>query len=903
MRKSSWISFLTISAAAGVLIGCGGAGGTDPTGGSGGSGGGGALQEQGSARVDVNVETGAVKVTPLGMPAPGQNQSSSLFSGSAISVSSSTLSTDVGELTVKKLQLSIKNNTGETIGAGGYGRLIVDKLATEPGSLDLREFTNVSTIVGPGSTPADGPALSVLISQPTGIARDTDGTFYLAGSGDGTLRKLKDGFVTRIATGIATPGGVALSGGYAFLMEQTAHNLARVATSGGTKFVMAGNGTAGLVDGTGATARFNSPRDIEVIGTTAFIADNLNDRIRKATNLTGGSAVVTTLNVFPVIPRPSGLGYVNLAGVDWLVVTSTQTHKVYLVNSTNGQSFVIAGIGVIGSADGLGSVASFNTPFDVTVSGGAIFVSDMGNRKIRQLMLNEGAQPQFNTSWTVKTLAGQGASGALDGLGNIALFASPRFMETDGSGALIVADLTNNRIRKVNAASGVFPVTGPGGPGLGGVVSIINPDAFTPDPGSTQSKAMYNVAGLTPGGSGTADLTFTVGVDVKSFYFVVSLSADSSVAAALDAIDGSVVLHGSPNVSVRTIAGGNQGWLDGSATTAQFQASVYFSNSSAATYICDENNASIRRMMPDGTVYTIAGLPGITGIGPSEGSGATCSFVDPDGIHAAANDLELFVSDGVGEVVFYLSRTAGTDPNLPESWTASIIAGSPGVNGNAVGSGTVTRFLIPRGIVADEAARTLYIADYDNNHIKTLAFNGGDKTSDARWTSAYFAGSVAGTAGDTDGFGTTAQFRRPFGVALSRNGDLFVSEFNGNRVRVISSQGQVSLLAGSATAVSGYADAQGAAARFQAPAGIAVDNGGFVYVCDTSNRMMRRIEISTGIVRTVAGLIGSTNPADGTGDQGVGMVTYDVEYDAKRGLLVGYSNVRLIERIVRNGKP
>lgn len=906
MKKSGWIGTAGLAAMLAVAVGCGGGGGGDSALSGGGQSGGGpapAPQESGTARIDVNTETGEVKITPLGM-APGQNDSRSLYTGSAVSVTSAHVFTDPGEITLKTLQLSIRNNTADPL---TNAWLVVDRVATSADAFDLREFSNVSTIVGPGGSANDGPGPTVTISQPTGIARDTDGTLYLAGSGDGTLRKLKDNYVTRIATGLATPGGVALTGGFAFMVEQSLHNLVRVPTSGGNKFTMAGGGAAGLVDGAGTTARFSSPRDIQIIGSTAYIADYGNNRIRTATNLSGGSANVGTLNVFPVITGPSGLAHLNLAGVDWLVVASSATHKIFLVNSSNGQSFQIAGTGVAGSADGSGTTAAFNSPFDAAVSGGAIMVSDLGGRTIRQLALKEGAQPQFAASWDVKTVAGDGTSGTTDGSGLVARFASPRFMAADASGAILISDLTNNRTRKMTAASGVFPITGIDTNGGGGTVSPANPDGFLPDPQTTTGRKPYyvlNDMGPRDGGIDTVEksITFNVQSTVRSFSFVVSLTASGTTPTALDAVlnTGSPFL-GSPNVNVRTIAGRAQtGYVNGSAAIAQFSAEPFMAASSVGIFVADFTNSSIRLIDNENRVSTIAGIKGVTGGTLSGGSGETCSFQAPTNIWSNADGTELYLVDFGAHGVVRMSRPSYLDPALPASWAVAVIAGNTG-SGNTVGDGLTAKFVSPLGIVAEPDGQTVYVSDSSNNCIKRMKFQGSNQNSPSHWSVDYYLGATDGSTGDADGSGTAARFRRPSGLSLGLNGELFIAEISAHRVRRADVQGTVSLLAGSSLAEPGALDGVGSAARFSSPRHVVTDNAGYVYV--GSGGMIRRINLATAEVRTVAG--SNTNgTVDGPGDVARFSDIHDLAYVPGRGLYFStMGRIGIVERVLRTGKP
>ncbi len=132
----------------------------------------------------------------------------------------------------------------------------------------------------------------------------------------------------------------------------------------------------------------------------------------------------------------------------------------------------------------------------------------------------------------------------------------------------------------------------------------------------------------------------------------------------------------------------------------------------------------------------------------------------------------------------------------------------------------------------------------------------------ASYTFTTLAGSDGG-AGSFDGTGTAARFFQPQSVAVDIAGNVYVADTLNNTVRKISPSGVVSTLAGKAGS-SGSTDSTGAAARFYNPYGVAVDNGGNVYVADTNNDTVRKISPS-GVVSTLAGKAGSQGSTDGTG--------------------------------------
>jgi hypothetical protein len=130
-----------------------------------------------------------------------------------------------------------------------------------------------------------------------------------------------------------------------------------------------------------------------------------------------------------------------------------------------------------------------------------------------------------------------------------------------------------------------------------------------------------------------------------------------------------------------------------------------------------------------------------------------------------------------------------------------------------------------------------------------------------------FAGS---TEGHADGFGLQAQFREPTGLALAPDGSLLVTEAS-HRIRRVWSNGQVTTVAGTGT--SGSTNGTGDVAQFNDPRGVAVTDGGWIYVADQYNHTIRRI-VLTGTdprapasytVSTVAGAAGISGSTDGEG--------------------------------------
>jgi hypothetical protein len=135
----------------------------------------------------------------------------------------------------------------------------------------------------------------------------------------------------------------------------------------------------------------------------------------------------------------------------------------------------------------------------------------------------------------------------------------------------------------------------------------------------------------------------------------------------------------------------------------------------------------------------------------------------------------------------------------------------------------------------------------------------------APYTFTTLAG-LAGSYGTNDGMGGAARFDSPAGVALDANGNVFVADTQGYTVRKVTPAGLVTTLAGAAGNL-GTNDGTGSAARFNLPMSVAVDGAGNLYVADAGNDTIRKLALSgtNWVVTTLAGLAGIPGTNDGTG--------------------------------------
>jgi sugar lactone lactonase YvrE len=165
---------------------------------------------------------------------------------------------------------------------------------------------------------------------------------------------------------------------------------------------------------------------------------------------------------------------------------------------------------------------------------------------------------------------------------------------------------------------------------------------------------------------------------------------------------------------------------------------------------------------------------------------------------------------------------------------------------------TKATFEKPQGIAIDRAGN-LFVSD-DGIHLITKI------TPTA--VISVFAGSK-GRAGSQDGKSSSARFREPSGIITDGSGNVYVADEDNHLIRKITAAGIVSTIAGSPV-LNGVTNGNSAAARFNAPEGLALDTQGNLYVADTNSHTIRKITAS-GVVSTFAGSPGLPGFTDGQG--------------------------------------
>lgn len=212
--------------------------------------------------------------------------------------------------------------------------------------------------------------------------------------------------------------------------------------------------TGGFADGTGAAAKFYYPYGVATDAAgNVYVADTFNNKIRKITQ----SGEVSTF-------AGSTYGFADGIGaaaqfIHPYGVATDNAGNLYVADSGNSKIRKITPAGVVstlagstpGSVDGVGTIAQFNSPTGVaTDAAGNVYVADLNNNKIRKI----------TPAGVVTTLAGSGIYGFANGTGMVAQFNYPLGVATDAAGNVYVADSNNNKIRKITPMGVVSTLAG-----------------------------------------------------------------------------------------------------------------------------------------------------------------------------------------------------------------------------------------------------------------------------------------------------------------------------------------------------------------------------------------------------------------------------------------------------------
>ena len=320
------------------------------------------------------------------------------------------------------------------------------------------EIMQVNPFAGSDRGYADGVGAAANFFNPSGVATDASGNVYVSDNNNQLIRKItptRD--VTTFAGSVAGfdegtgasakfnyPKGIAVDGtGNVYVADEMNHRIRKITPTGDVT-TLAGS-DQGQADGTGAAAKFNSPKAVAVDASGyVYVSDSRNNRICKispsgeVTTLAGGyrSGFLDGPGNSARFNNPGGLA---VDGSGNVYVADISNHLIRKI-TPEGVVSTLAGDATAGFADGTGTAAKFYFPMGVAVDGnGNIYVADMSNNRIRKI----------TPAGEVMTIAGKASSGTSNGAGSSARFNGPWGVALDGIGNLYVADMYNNRIRKI----------------------------------------------------------------------------------------------------------------------------------------------------------------------------------------------------------------------------------------------------------------------------------------------------------------------------------------------------------------------------------------------------------------------------------------------------------------------
>jgi sugar lactone lactonase YvrE len=738
---------------------------------------------------------------------------------------------------------------------------------------------------------------------------DPAGNFYIADTKNNVIRKITPaGIITTFAGNgtagylaepslalnaeFSSPSSVRYYQGGIYVTDFTNGRIRRIDLITNIINTVAGGGTLSLKNttnantnpyNTGPTISIPQPQEVAFDnlgnmywsqggGTSRVNVMNLSTTIVHLFAGTGGTAGATGTNVSAANPSQGLTAPENtiLNGTEGLAVdaqnnvyiSETATHVVRKITiGANPAISTYAGIGIgTGAAicsnatnsvgDGCPATgANFGTVEHMSIDGaGNIYLADTTNNRVRVIPPNP-SNPAVGG--TVYTLIGNGtAADSTDGTyAAAASVGSPYDSQILPDGDVLLIDRTVALTRLLHQP-GQFLTTAVGSTSAVQAFNVLTQattgtfSLATPSDFSIQGTPVCVIAvGLT-GKVCTAKIVFTPS---KAGNRTVQLKFTDSVGSAVAGLSGMGVapvaslLPGLTSTAAGTgVAGATGDGSAASAATFQTPGATAIDNL-GNVYVADATANEVRKFTAGGTITRVAG----TGTAGSSGDGALATAATLSGPSGVAVDAtgNVYIADTGNNKIRMVSAATGNISTVAGTGTAGY-TGDQGTPAAATLHAPMQLAWSPLGI--------LYVADSGNNVVRSISFNEQLITTVAGNGTASFDGD--------GGAGPLAELTSPQGVAVDGSDNVYIADTGNNRIRKLS-QGYISTLAGE-TGSSFNGDGPAATATLGAPAGVAADLAGNVYVADTANQRIRLI--TSGQIITIMG----TGAAGATGDGG-----------------------------------
>lgn len=360
-----------------------------------------------------------------------------------------------------------------------------------------------------------------------------------------------DGGISRAADLNYTCGIAIDKAGNLFVADAHNQRIRKIDALTGIISTVAGNGTSSFSGdgGPAISAKLSNPTSVAVDDTgNLYIADCYNNRIRKVSAITG---IITTIAgngsagfsgdggiaTAAKLSNPTGIAIDRMGN---LYIADPQNHRIRKVSAGNGFISTIAGNGIQGFAGdgGLANAANLKYPISVTLDSlSNIYIADQYNNRIRKVDAVTGI---------ISTIVGNGIQG-YGGDGDVANSAQlnlPSSVSIDPSGNLYIADQYNNRIRKVNKNTGVIQtLAGKGAASFGG------------DGGIADSASLNHPTDIVVDGEGNLYISDRDNNRIRKVWYTIvnSISSNQIVCSglAIDSIRGNSPLGASINCLYR----------------------------------------------------------------------------------------------------------------------------------------------------------------------------------------------------------------------------------------------------------------------------------------------------------------------------------------------------------------